>query len=254
MPLNKLKSSVLIYPITILLMIIAGIALWGYNTVVSIALFSIALAVGLIYVWNIFLSRIEMKTGFTHPTYREQNLSRRSLTDIENRMKTTLEKIENAYSSYGSLFDDIDESELSENTMEDYDAEIPIGLIDGITTEYSDRIERIGIMDIDELAIADPEEIADAAKVSKQTAEEWILDAKTLFVGAQISSLIPLSMSEPKDLLKQIEKAMKSGALKLPVDHEISLKKIERWITKANELVSSFDVAEIQKLLEEGDR
>ncbi|MFW9920532.1 MAG: hypothetical protein ACFFED_13090 [Candidatus Thorarchaeota archaeon] len=250
----KLKTSIAKYTIAILILLIAGIFLWGINTVASVALFSIALAGSLVLVWNVFIDRIETNTGFTQPIYREQNLSRRSLADIENRMKTTLEKIENAYSSYGSIFDDIDESELSENTMEDYDAEIPIGLIDGIQTEYCDRLENIGIMDIDELAIADPEEISDSAKVSRQTAEEWILDAKILFVGAQISSLIPLSMSDPKEIQKRIEKARKSGALKMPVDHDVSLSKIERWINRANEMVSSFDVAEIQKLLDDSDR
>ena len=92
-----------------------------------------------------------------------------------------------------------------------------------------------------------------AAKVSKQTAEGWILDAKALFVGAQISSLIPLSMADAKEIRKNIRKAKNSGALKMPVDDDIPLSKIEGWIEKANEMVSSVDAAEIKKLLEDSD-
>lgn len=254
MTLKKLTMGTSKNALPILILLIAGMTLWGYNTVASVALFSIALAVSLIFIWNWFLDKIDAKTGFTQPVLKEQSLSRRSLSDIENRMKATLEKIENTYSNYGSLFDDIDEAELSENTMEDYDEEIPIGLIDGISPLHAERLEKIGIMDIDELAIADTEEISDAARVAQHTAEEWILDAKALFVGAQISSLIPLSMSEASEIERKIERARKSGALKMPVDYEIPMNKIEGWIAKANELVSAFDVAEIQKWLEDGDR
>ncbi len=245
------NASTVKYAVPLFLILMVGIALWGYNTVVSIVVFSIVLAISLNLIWSALLDRIDAKTGFTNPIYREQSFSRKSLSELENRMKSTLERMEN---SYGYLIDDFDEEELSENTMEDYDAEIPIGLIDGITSEVSDRIEKIGIMDIDELAIADSDEIAGAAKVSNQVAEEWILDAKALFVGAQISSLIPLSMSDPKDLRKKIDRARKSGALRMPVDYEISPSKIQRWIDKANELVSSFDVSEIQRWLEDSDR
>ena len=80
------------------------------------------------------------------------------------------------------------------------------------------------------------------------------LDAKAIFVGAEISSIIPLSMEEPSKMAKNIERAIRSGTLKVPVDYKIPLKKIHRWINRANKIVSAVDVADIQRWFEEGDR
>ncbi len=229
-------------------MILAGVALWGTNTVASVVVFTIALAIITITIWDVFVSRIELETGFATTRYNKQALSPNSLIDIERKMQSKLEQIERGYDQF---LEDVDDPDLIENTIEDYDAEIPIELLDGISGEICERIESIGILDIDELAIADPDEIAEAARVPKQIAEQWVLDAKALFVGAQLSSLIPLSMAEAKDVLRSIEESVISGMLKMPVDYELPITKVEKWINRANKLVSSFDVSEIQKLLEE---
>lgn len=232
-------------------LLILAMVLWDYNTVASILLFTGALGILVFYIWNSIMQNAETNAPYYSNIRREGNATYSKLAEIESRMHAALEQ---PRQPIGYDMDDFDYSEFSGNTIADYDEEVPVSLIDGIDTVRSDKLGRIGISDIDELAIADPEEIAHSTGVSKQVAEEWILDAKAMFVGAQISSLIPLSMSEGNNLLAKINKARSTGALILPIDHDLSLEKIDGWINRANELVSAFDVSEMQKLLDDSDK
>jgi hypothetical protein len=242
----KLSSAGLLIALLIL-----AIVLWDYNTVASIVLFTASFGIVVFYVWSSILQRAETSAAYYSSIRRERNATYTKLAEIESRMHAALEQPKQPV---GYEMDDFDYPELPGNTIADYDEEVPVSLIDGIDTAKSDQLGRIGISDIDELAIADPEEIAHTTGVSKQVAEEWILDAKAMFVGAQISSLIPLSMSEGHKLLAKINNARNTGALKLPIDHDLSISKIDGWINRANELVSAIDVSEIQKLLDDHDK
>lgn len=242
----KLSSAGLLTALLILAMV-----LWDYNTVASIMLFTGALGILVFYIWNSMVQNAETNAPYYSSIRREGNATYSKLAEIESRMHAALEQ---PRQPIGYEMDNFDYPELSGNTIADYDEEVPVSLIDGIDTAKSDQLGRIGISDIDELAIADPEEIARTTGVSRQIAEEWILDAKAMFVGAQISSLIPLSMSEANKLLAKINSAKKTGALKLPIDHDLSLSKIDGWINRANELVSAVDVSEIQRLLDNSDK
>ena len=61
-------------------------------------------------------------------------------------------------------------------------------------------------------------------------------------------------MEDAKKMQSRILKSAKSGTLKMPVDYEITLPKVQRWINRANKIVSTVDVNEMQRWLEDGER
>ena len=154
-------------------LLILAMVLWDYNTVASILLFTGALGILVFYIWNSIMQNAETNAPYYSNIRREGNATYSKLAEIESRMHAALEQ---PRQPIGYDMDDFDYSEFSGNTIADYDEEVPVSLIDGIDTVRSDKLGRIGISDIDELAIADPEEIAHSTGVSKQVAEEWILD------------------------------------------------------------------------------
>jgi hypothetical protein len=52
----------------------------------------------------------------------------------------------------------------------------------------------------------------------------------------------------------RIVKSVQAGTLKMPVDYEITMPKVQRWINRANKIVSAVDVSEMQRWLEDGER
>ena len=201
--------------------------------------------------WKALTEAAEQNAGFSGNIQRERGHTRLKLADIEKRMKAALERGD---SDYDNLITDYNYPNLSEESIADYDTEIPVTVIDGIEGKLADILEKIGIEDLDELAVADPEELLASCKVARQVVEEWILDAKVIFVGAEISSIISLSMEDPQKMKDSITKAIQAGTLKIPVDYKIPLSRIQRWINRANKIVSTIDVKEIQRWLEETDR
>jgi hypothetical protein len=244
------SQSELLAIVSIVIFVIIGIALWWYNTVAALLIILLSLSAGSMMLWRAITKGLEQDAGFSGSLYRERAVTRRRLSDIENRMRKALEE--------GDMnrddLEDLNYEDLEGESIADYDTEIPVGIIDGIEEKVLKRLESIGIEDLDELAVADPEEISKECRVSRQRAEEWILDAKAIFVGAHISSIITLSMEDAKKMHSRIAKAAQAGTLKLPVDYNVTIQKIQRWINRANKLVSTVDVTEIQRWLEEGDR
>ncbi len=236
--------------VSIAIFVIIGIALWWYNTVAALLILLLSVSAGSLMLWRTISKGLEQNAGFTGDLSRERAITRRRLSDIENRMRTALEE------GNGNRDDLIEFSYegLEGESIADYDTEIPVGIIDGIENKAISHLEAIGIEDLDELAVADPEEISKVCKVGRQRAEEWILDAKAIFVGAHISSIITLSMEDAKKMRSRIVKSVQAGTLKIPVDHVITLPKVQRWINRANKIVSTVDVNEIQRWLEDGDR
>ncbi|MDF1539134.1 MAG: helix-hairpin-helix domain-containing protein [Candidatus Thorarchaeota archaeon] len=237
--------------ISIAIFVIIGIALWWYNTVAAILILILSFASVAMLFWKAFSEAVEQSAGFSGEIRRERGAQRLRLSDIENRMKAALEQSD---SDYDNIMTDYDYPNLSEESIADYDTEIPVTIIDGIEGAIAENLENIGIEDLDELAVADPEEVSNNCKVSRQEAEDWIMDAKLIFVGAEISSLISLSMEDPNKMKNSITKAIRTATLKVPIDFKLPQSKIQRWINRANKIVSEVDVNEIQRWLEESDR
>lgn len=237
--------------LSIAIFVIIGVALWWYNTVAALLIILLSLSSGLMMLWRSIARAFEQNAGFSGDLYKEREITRRRLSDIENRMRGSLEDKDMGQSE---IWEDFNYETLEGDSIADYDTEIPVEIIDGIQNRNALFLENIGIEDLDELAVADPEEISKTCKVSAQVAEEWILDAKAIFVGAHISSIITLSMEDPKKMRSRIKKSIEAGTLKMPVDYEIPLSKVQRWVNRANKIVSTVDVNEIQRWLEDGDR
>jgi hypothetical protein len=236
--------------VSVAIFVIIGVALWWYNTVAALLILLLSLSAGSLMLWRAISKGLEQDAGFTGDLYRERAITRRRLSDIENRMRSALEESDE---NRDDLIEFRYES-LEGESIADYDTEIPVRIIDGIEDKILSLLESIGIEDLDELAVADPDEISKECRVNRQRAEEWILDAKAIFVGAHISSIITLSMEDPKKMRSRILKSVKAGTLKMPVDYEITLPKVQRWINRANKIVSAVDVTEIQRWLEDSDR
>ncbi len=237
--------------VSIVIFVLIGIVLWWYNTVAALLILLLSLSTGALMLLRFITKAIEQKSGFSGVLYREREITRRRLSDIENRMRTALE---NGDMKHDNLVEDFNYASLEGESIADYDTEIPVEIIDGIQNRIVEYLESIGIEDLDELAVADPDEISKVCRVSSQIVEEWILDAKAIFVGAHISSIITLSMEDAKKMQSRILKSVQSGTLKMPVDYEITLPKVLRWINRANKIVSTVDVNEIQRWLEDGER
>ncbi|MFW9908150.1 MAG: helix-hairpin-helix domain-containing protein [Candidatus Thorarchaeota archaeon] len=248
------KSDFRISPLSIMsiaVFIVIGAALWWINTVAAVVIIIIAVSSGALLLWYSLTGSMDYSAGFSNSIYNEQFATRRRLSEIENRMRAALEEPE---SEYEDIMSDYEYSDLSEESMSDYDTEIPVGIIDGINADIAEKMAIAGIEDLDELAVADSDEISQICKVKIQTAEEWILDAKTIFVGAQISSIIDLSMEDAEAMRERIMKSVRDKVLKFPIDFEIPVAKVQRWINRANSIVSAIDVNEMQRWLEESDR
>ncbi|MCK5239798.1 MAG: helix-hairpin-helix domain-containing protein [Candidatus Thorarchaeota archaeon] len=237
--------------VSIAIFVIIGIALWWYNTVAALLILLLSFSAGALILWRTISKSIEQKSGFSGNLYREREITRRRLSDIENRMRRALEAGD---VKHDNMIEDFNYANLEGESIADYDTEIPVEIIDGIQNRIIEHLEGIGIEDLDELAVADPEEISKVCGISSQIVEEWILDAKAIFVGAHISSIITLSMEDAKKMQSRISKSAKSGTLKMPVDYKITLPKVQRWINRANKIVSTVDVNEMQRWLEDGER
>ncbi|MHA1909618.1 MAG: hypothetical protein ACW98Y_20125, partial [Candidatus Thorarchaeota archaeon] len=114
--------------VSIAIFVIIGIALWWYNTVAALLILLLSLSAGSLMFWRTLSKGLEQNAGFSGDLYRERAITRRRLSDIENRMRTALEEGD------GNRDDLIEFSYegLEGESIADYDSEIPVNIIDGI--------------------------------------------------------------------------------------------------------------------------
>ena len=154
---------------------------------------------------------------------------------LEKRMRESLEEIvmmeeeEEEDTSYAIPVDEV------EGAPSGLEHDIPVDIIDGIGKAYSMKLQEIGIMNLEELALSSPERIVDACKVSADDAAGWVADAIGIFMGAGMTSVLELAMSDPDEIVERIQSALEKGKIRVPEGHEFTIWSARHWITAANE-------------------
>ena len=98
------------------------------------------------------------------------------------------------------------------------------------------------------------ERIAARTDLKIESCHTLISDAKGIIEGAEITSIFDLAMADPDEVLTKVTRAVNNAVINIPDNHNFTLQKITNWIDKANNIISTFDVDEIQKLIEKQDK
>lgn len=217
--------------IVAIVLFIASVLLWWANTVASMLL----LFAGMFVIVYTFCT---MPITQPPPVVRKRRwdgMTMERIDLLEKRMRESLEEIvtleeeEEKDTSYAIPVDDV-ESESS-GLVHD----IPVEVIDGIGKTYGMNLQNIGVENLEDLALMSQDEVAEACNVDSNEAAGWIADAIGIFLGAGMTSVLELAMSDAEEILGRIELALEEGRISIPKDHEFTIWKARHWITAANE-------------------
>jgi energy-coupling factor transporter transmembrane protein EcfT len=228
------RPSALLLVALFVVMIAAAVMLWWINTVLSMILIVLSLSV-------LVLGTCYGSTVFgVQDSSRAQNGGEYSTRYLDQFMRDLSERMER---DLAEAAEDKQRASLAEGleALESNPKDIhriPPTVINGIGSEYSKQLVGIGITRIEELADADPGDIAEQCGVALEEAEVWVFDASAIVHGARIASIIELSMSVPEEILEHIEKSVHEGRLELPEDYEISMWSVRQWIEGANRAIT----------------
>jgi hypothetical protein len=212
-------------------LIIASMLLWWINTVAAMLLLFASMFV-IVYTF------CAIPVTQPPPVVRKRRWDGMTIERIdflEKRMRESLEEIvsmeeeEEKDTSYAIPVDDV-ESESS-GLVHD----IPVEVIDGIGKTYRMKLQDIGVENLEDLAIASHESVAEACSIESNEAAAWIADAIGIFLGAGLTSVLELAMSDAEEILTRIELALEEGRISVPKNHEFTIWKARYWITAANE-------------------
>jgi len=131
---------------------------------------------------------------------------------------------------------------------------IPLDILDGIDEKMKKRLRKSRIEDVSTLSKADVKQVATRSDLEMELCQSLIADAKGIIQGARISSIFDLAMADPDEVLTKVTRAVNSEFISIPDKHNFTLPKIANWIDRANNIISTFDVDEIQKLIEKQDK
>ncbi|MHA2142389.1 MAG: helix-hairpin-helix domain-containing protein [Candidatus Thorarchaeota archaeon] len=215
----------------VVVLAITSIILWWANTVAAmLALFA-----------SMFVFVYTLCTVPATPpplVVRQRRLDGMSVDRIdllEKRMRESLEEIvmmeeeEETDTSYAIPVDDIDDAPSG------LEHEIPVEVIDGIGKAYGMRLREVGIGNLEDLALSNPEQIREACNVALNEAVGWVADAIGIFLGAGMTSVLELAMSDADEIIKRIELALKEERINVPDGHEFTIWSARHWISAANE-------------------
>jgi predicted flap endonuclease-1-like 5' DNA nuclease len=227
-PEQKTRSIFVIAAITLAL---ASIVVWWINTVAAMLFLFAAMFVAVYTFCSVPLNQPPARV-------RQRRLDGMSIERIdllEKRMRESLEEIvmmeeeEESEASYAIPVDEVEEVSTG------LEHDIPVEIIDGIGKAYSTRLQEIGILNLEDLALSSPERIQEACDVTPQEAAGWVADAIAIFMGAGMTSVLELAMSDADEIIKRIQLALENEKIRAPEGHDFTIWKARHWITAANE-------------------
>ncbi len=131
----------------------------------------------------------------------------------------------------------------------------PVEAIEGIGSVIGEKLRKVGIYTVSDLAVARKEDLTKLA-ISSKKAEEFISMAKLmvksdiagvegvdeqvaemLVVGAKIDSKEKLAQADPEALAKTLTDAIKAGTVKVPKTLRLTVEDSTRWVDSAKAIV-----------------
>ncbi|MFW9911096.1 MAG: hypothetical protein ACFFEU_01405 [Candidatus Thorarchaeota archaeon] len=212
-------------------LILASIVIWWGNTVAAMLVLFAAMFIAVYTLCSIPLEQPSPRAS----RRRWDGMSFDRIDLLEQRMRESLEEIvmmeeeEEPDESYAIPVDEVDEASAV------LEHEIPVEVVDGIGKAYGIRLREIGITNLEELALSSPERVQEACEVTLNEAAGWVADAIAIVMGAGMTSVLELAMSDAEEIIKRIELALESGTIRVPEGHEFTVWSARHWIDAANE-------------------
>ncbi|MFX1260833.1 MAG: hypothetical protein ACFFAZ_01970 [Promethearchaeota archaeon] len=212
-------------------LILASIVIWWGNTVAAMLVLFAAMFLAVYTLCSLPLDQPSPRVG----RRRWDGMSFDRLDLLEQRMRESLEEIammeeeKEPDESYAIPVDEVDEASAV------LEHEIPVEVIDGIGKAYGMKLREIGITNLEELALSSPERVQGACEITPNEAAGWVADAIAIFMGAGMTSVLELAMSDAEEIIKRIELAVENGTIRVPEGHEFTIWSARHWIAAANE-------------------
>jgi len=228
------------------LLIVVAVALWWTLTVVSVLLITLAV----VLIIPALCSGLLIPQDTVRATRTKKDKS--SGIDIERilRFETGIfearEKKQKA--------PEPDRSITTHEFLSEFDLRIPLDVLDGMDEKTKKRMKKSRIEDVSNLAEADAKQVSTRSDLEMKWCQILIADAKGIVKGAGLSSIFDLAMADADEVLTKVTRAVNSKVFDVPDNHNFTLTKILGWIDRANNIISTFDVDEIQKLIEKQDK
>lgn len=212
-------------------LLIASSVLWWVNTVAAMLVLFSAMFIAVYTLCSIPLNQPPPRVR----RRRWDGMSVERIDLLEQRMRESLEEIvmmeedEEPEESYAIPVDEVD------GVSTGLEHDIPVEVVDGIGKAYGMKLREIGITNLEELALSSPERVREACEVTLSEAAGWVADAIAIFMGAGMTSVLELAMSDAEEIIKRIEMALENGTIRVPEGHEFTIWNARHWITAANE-------------------
>lgn len=229
--ITKMKTMLLAISIT---MIALAVLLWW-----TVTLLSVVLLIGVIILIPGFC--IEIPIPVTQP----RKVKRKRISQIDETIGRVL--------SFEMSIDEAIQKNTEQEFISELDLRIPVDIIEGIEEKHSVLLNDVGITDVEVLALEDKHLLESLCEISLDTAGQWIADAKGISIGAGVSNIFDLSMADADEMLTTLTHALNDNTFEIPMDYSFTIWKVRKWIESANEIISSIDVDEIQKMIENQD-
>jgi hypothetical protein len=226
---EKRKKS---FSIVAIVLVIASVFLWWANTVAAMLFLFAAMFVVVYTFCAIPMTQpppIVRKRKWDGMTIERIDLLEKRMRESLEEIVTMEEEEEEKDTSYAIPVDDV-ESESS-GLVHD----IPVEVIDGIGKTYGLKLQNIGIRNLEDLSLMSHDRVADACNVDSNEAAGWIADAIGICLGAGMTSVLELALSDAEEILDRIELALEDELISVPKNHEFTIWKARNWITAANE-------------------
>jgi predicted flap endonuclease-1-like 5' DNA nuclease len=125
-------------------------------------------------------------------------------------------------------------------------SKLPIETIEGIGPVYGELLRKAGYPTVADMIAVDAEKVADICDVNTTQAERWIAmsrfawldeiseeDAEAIVFATDITDLETLASADAAEIQRKIERALKSGDVRVPAGYTFTLEKIKNWISAA---------------------
>lgn len=214
--------------------VVASIVLWWINTVVAMVLLFASMFI-IVYTFCSIPLEPPAYQSMSRRQREWSGISDERIDLLERQMRESLEEIvmmEEEEEESGSFAIPVDEVESETSGLQH---DIPLEIIDGIGKTYGRRLREVGIENLEDLTMADPTKIRDACNIDLDEATSWIADAVGIYLGAGITSVLELAMSDPNELIQKITLAVEEGRINIPEGHEFTIWSARHWITAADQ-------------------
>lgn len=242
---NKPSINPAMLVISVILVAVA-VALWWTITVVSVVLITLAVVLIIPTLCSGMLVPLEQTSAKGTRKEKSSGIDIERILKFETGVFEAREKKQKESEPARSI--------TTREFLSEFDLRIPLDVLDGIDEKMKKRLRKSRIEDVSALSKADVKQVSTRSDLEIELCQSLIADAKGIIQGARISSIFDLAMANPDEVLTKVTRAVNSEFISIPDKHNFTLPKIANWIDRANNIISTFDVDEIQKLIEKQDK